>query len=273
MSSRLYLGTDAPPISPTFTGAWTSTSGAVRRILEPAKFGWAALEALAKAGATAGAQTDYLIAQYVSAPLSGNQTITGTLKGQIRAQVGQIAAKAVAQVFAWVTQGDTSTSRGTLLAFNTTDASEFALALTNRKYPRGGAATLSSVAALDGDRIVIEIGWSKFENATTSRTATISAGNPSGTELPEDETTTAANTPWVEFSQTLTFKEAFARVTQAFEESLRNAPSLARVSQVYAEMLRDAPSLARVSQVYAEALIPVTSPTTNYPTVEVEWLD
>jgi hypothetical protein len=215
-ATRLYFGRGAPLVSPALTTAgWTGTGSAVRRTLETATAQPdSAFESLAVAGATAGARTDYMVAQYTSAKLDVNQTIAGNVKGQLRAQISNTAAKAVAQMFIWVRKDSDGTNRGTLLALNATDASEFVTALTNRKYPRGGSIALSSVNALAGDRIVVEVGWSKFENATTSRTGTLRLGNAAGTDLAEDETTTTDNVPWLEFDSAITFSGPLARVTQ-----------------------------------------------------------
>jgi hypothetical protein len=256
MATRLYFGPAAPPVSPSFDASWEATGSAVRRLLEDSKGNSGdAFESLAVAtslNSPAGA-VDVLIAQYVSPPLSGDQTISGTVKGQVRAQTSSTAGKLVAQVLIWVRKAD-GTSRGTLLAHQTTDASEFAASLTNRKFPQNSPASLSSVAALDTDRIVVEIGYRKFENATTSRTGTLRLGNPSGSDLAEDETTTTDNVPWIEFSQSLTFAATSARVTQLAVESLETTTSLARVTQLAVESLETTTSLARVTQLAVEVL-------------------
>jgi hypothetical protein len=240
MARRCYFGTETPIVSPTLaTAGWTGTGSAVRRTLEFEQRSDHVQEILAVAGATAGARTDYLVAQYTSQPLDVNQTITGTITGQVMAAMGVNASgKGVAQVFVWVMKAD-GTSRGTLLAFNATDASEFTTTRTNRQFPRGGALALSSVAALAGDRIVVEIGWSKFENATTSRSVALLLGNPSGTDLPQDQTdTTQTKVPWIEFSQNLTFTTAVARVSQEVAEVVRGGTPSAIVSQVVVEVIK-----------------------------------
>lgn len=150
---------------------------------------------------------DWLWRQYVSEPLAA-QTISGTVKGQMRVQEANAAANARAQMIVRVVSNDGSTVRGTLydgdLETLTGDpTSEYGTSLTNRKFPRGGAATLTSVTAEEGDRIVVELGTRIHSTETTSRVLTVSFTD-SGTsaDLAEDETTTSsAQRTWVEFSQ------------------------------------------------------------------------
>ncbi len=224
MATRLYLGVVAGPTSPAFTTGWEVTASAVRRVLDNATFADSVAESLAVATAlnSPASAVDVLIAQYTSAPLDVNQTITGTIKGQIRALESNAAADLRAQIVVWTMKTD-GTVRGTNLGFDTAAlSSEFGTAAANRKFPRGGATTLTSVAALATDRLVIEVGYRKHENATNSRTGTLNPmGNFTGTDLPEDETdTSAVKVPWFEFSQALTFAVTEERVSQDAMEAL-----------------------------------------------------
>lgn len=256
MATRLYYGYSAvPTVSPAFDGSWEATGSAVRRWLVNKKdpTNVAALESLAVAttlNSPAGA-VDVLIAQYVSSPLSGAQTISGAIKSIIRAQESNAAADMRAQCVIWVMKSD-GTSRGTLIATDTSALSnEFNTSLRDIKYPKGwtgSGTTPTSVAAQDGDRIVVELGYRKHENATTSRTGTLSLGNPEGTDCPEDETTTTANTPWIEFADTLTFQGNTDRVSQtALLVANQPTPSV-RVSQTALLVANQPTPAARVSQ-------------------------
>lgn len=221
MATRLYFGNGVtPPITPAVDASWEFTSGLTRRVLEPSKGNTpdAALESLASGNVNtnspAGA-VDAVVAQYISAPLSGNQTISGTVAGQMRMQESNAAADMRVQCVIRVLSNDGTTVRGTLIASNAGAlAHEFNTSLRNISIPLGGSTAVTSVNALDGDRIVVELGARKHESATTARVATLSSGNPSGTDLAVDETTTTANVPWIEFSAGLTFKDATARITQ-----------------------------------------------------------
>jgi len=263
MSVRLYFGNEAPPVSPAYDAAWEVTASAIRRNLEFTQGqGSAAFENKGVGGtlnSPAGA-VDVLLIQYTSDPLSADQTISGAIKGQIRALSSNAAADLDTQMVIWVMKTD-GTSRGTLIAVNTAAlANEWFTSSRNIKLPKGGSTVPTSVAALATDRIVVELGYRKHESATTSRTGTVASGNPTGTDLAEDETTTTANVGWIEFADTLTFTSDYVRVTQVAVEVLE-APDTslvnARVTQVAVEVLEQ-PDIslvsARVTQVAVEVL-------------------
>jgi hypothetical protein len=263
MATRLYLGFNAPVVSPTFDAGWETTTSAARRELEPFKIDHPAVvsfELIALAANTnspAGA-VDRLLAQYVSAPLDVDQTITGTIKGQITALESSATGDLRTQMLVWIRKAD-GTSRGTSLAMDTGAlAQEWDTGTAeNRKFPRAGAVSLTSVAALATDRIVIEVGFRKHESATTSRTGTIRSGNVTGTDLPEDETdTSAVKVPWFEFSQDLTFTAPVGRMTQESLEVLDQSTALAaRMTQETVEVLDQSTALtARMTQESVEVL-------------------
>lgn len=266
MATRLYLvATDAPPVSPTFDASWETTTSAVRRTLALTKYGPVQQEASALTATTntpAGA-VDRLLAQFVSAPLSANATISGAIKGQIMANESNAAADLRMQAVIWVRKAD-GTSRGTLIASNAGAlASEWATSGTNRKIPLGGSTIPTSVNALTTDRIVVELGFRKHESATTSRTGTIQFGNPTGgTDFPEDETdTTGTKVPWIEFADNLTFTGAIERVTQDVIEVMGlPTDAVERITQHVVEVMGlPTDAIERVTQDVIEVM--VTSPT------------
>lgn len=241
MASRFYFGVYAPSISPAADAAWDVAGSLVRRVLEGEKHGFpAALETLAvstTSNSPAGA-VDVLIGQYISAPLSGNQTISSAIKGQISAFESNAAANARMQCVIRVVSNDGTTVRGTLIAASAAALSnEFNTSTRNIKIPLGGSTVPSSVNALDTDRIVVEIGWRKHESATTNRTVTFAGGNPIGTDLPEDETTVATNTPWIEFADTLVFGTAETRASQIVVQPAITPPTVeTRASQIVVQV-------------------------------------
>jgi hypothetical protein len=206
--TRLYLpSTGDVNITPGFA-AWGLTTSADRRRATISKTGTALTN---KASAAVGVTTtrDVLLRQYLSDPLSGPQTVAGTVKGVARTLESLATANAQAQLTIKVVSKDGTTVRGTLLALSTAGAtSEFTTALTNRKYPVAWASTvaLSSVSALDGDRIAVEIGARFIATTVATTTATVNFGDAPATDIAEDETSTTANAPWLELSQTLTFQ-------------------------------------------------------------------
>jgi hypothetical protein len=214
MATRLYLHSQGlSPISPTF-GAWTRTVGAVRRLHHTAKEGTPnANFTLTKGDATDPANV--LMYQYISRPLRA-QTIAGNLKGIIQA-LSNTPLIAAAQMLVTVMARDLTTVRGTLLAFDVSVLSNTfdSVTMTNRKFPRawtGSGAALSSVAALDTDLLVVEIG-ARMVGVVTTVDFTLRAGDdPALADLAENETDTADGTPWLEFSQTLLYLSETAPV-------------------------------------------------------------
>lgn len=207
--TRFYLpSSGAAAVSPPFTleSSWDETDNADRLRCVTAKTS-SAMTNKAEGKANT-ANTRQLVRQYVSDPLDGNQTISSStsVKGTIRVlesaandNLDKVSLKLI------VVSNDGQTLRGTLLAkgdFGPTN--EWATSLTNRRIADGDTVA-GAVNALDGDRIVIEIG---FNNTTTgtSITGTMNFGDNSASDLGDNETGTAADNPFLELSQTLTLK-------------------------------------------------------------------
>lgn len=238
LHKRLYFDSVATgAASPAFDAGWSSTTGALRRRLNHVRQNSAlASGSIINFVGTAG--TKALDRQYISAPLNGAQTISGTVKMQLgvreedsRNNVDQLwlAIKVVSN--------DGGTVRGTLLAHgNYGPTAEFEWHLgpgpagfpplyRNKKGADGDA--LSSVSALDGDRIVVEVGYSNSGAGTSPGARAIWGDDDS--DLPEDETTAVAETTgpagWIEFSTNISFREATILSTAG---SLPTAGSLIR---------------------------------------------
>lgn len=151
------------------------------------------------------------IARFVSEPLAA-QTISGTVKAQIRFSEAALTDNYTAAIGLKVITS-AGADRGTLLAVTATDTAtfEFATTLTNRSLRDASdntSITLSSLAVSDGDRIVVEFG---FKQASTSvGSCTISAEGSTLADLAEDDTTTAANCPWIELSHDVAFLDPYS---------------------------------------------------------------
>lgn len=214
MATRFYLGTgdvapDGGAIVPTFDASWEQTTSAVRARMVPFKRN-SAFANLAIAETSASGTFDFLFRQYISDPLNA-ATITGTVKGIIRCLESAADADFRAQMLIKVMSRDGTSTTGTLLAHDASAlTSEFdAATLTNRKYPlawAGAGTALGSVAAAQGDRLVIEVGIRAHNVTSSSRTGTLRFGEASASDLAEDETSTTDDNPWIEFSQDLTFE-------------------------------------------------------------------
>lgn len=243
MATRFYFptsGTGPGGVSPAYDSSWELTSGAYRAALETTKEELALVSASVSTtlNSPAGA-VDVLIGQFTSAPLSGNQTISGNIKGVIRVQESAANADARAQTVIRVLSNDGTTVRGTLIASNASAlANEFATALTNRYFPLGGSTAPSSVNALDGDRVVVEIGYRKHENATTNRSGTFSLGAVAGgTDNADNQTATTANVPWIEFTDNLVFQTVQTRASIVVGQVGITPPTVqTRVSLVVAQV-------------------------------------
>lgn len=207
MSTRLYPNkSTAAAVSPAYDASWEGTGSAVRRLLGAVPDGSSFAVGLLTSTANGTNPNDQLWRQFVSAPLAA-QTITGTIKGQFLVEEAQATLDADAQLVVRVVSNDGSTVRGTLLASDTSAlSSEFvATTYTNRKFPKaaGSPATLSSVAVLDGDRIVAEVGMRV--HSTIGNVSGFTLGGTGASDLPEDETTTANGYAWIEFSADIPF--------------------------------------------------------------------
>lgn len=216
--TRFYLpSSGAADVSPPFTlqSTWDDVDGADRLETVTTRIN-SAMTSKAEAKANT-ANTRALLRQYVSNPL-GAQTIasTTTVKGTIRVlesaandNIDKVSLKLL------VVSNDGQTLRCTLLAkgdYGPTN--EWATALTNRRIADGD--TISAACSVTaGDRVVIEIGFNNTL-AGTSITGTGNFGDNSASDLADNETGTAADNPFVELSQTLTFQASTVKPARRF---------------------------------------------------------
>lgn len=210
MATRFRLQSQAlAPVVVALSASWTKTPSGVLRRAMSARGSTRTTSTNVGLTFTATLTTeDCAHVQWVSEPIAA-QTISGTVKGQCRAFEANAANDARSQMTAYVVSRDGQTVRGTLLAFDTSALSnEWATSSTNRKFPKGwaGAGTaISSVAAQDGDRIVIELGARSTCVVSSSYTNTLTIGEQTAGDLPEDETDTTAAAAWFEFSHNVVF--------------------------------------------------------------------
>lgn len=213
MATRFYLpSTGTPGISPAFNATvWAnSTANADRRTMVTTRISSAMTN---KDSATNVADGNQLLRQYISAAL-GAQTLTGDVKGVMRAIQNGFGFGLAFRVAKCNSDGSTITE---ILSIRTPSGDvsgditppEFsAVTLTNRRLesntPNEFVHTLTSTAINAGDFLLVEIGVNKA-TVNDTRVGTINFGDDSGTDLPEDETTTTANNPWVEFSADISF--------------------------------------------------------------------
>jgi hypothetical protein len=143
-----------------------------------------------------------LFHQWISEPLNVNQVISGTISMVVKTYEGNAAVDSHLAFILKVMQGDSTTLvRGTLLQYHAT-STEKTTAWQTRIH---SARAITTVNALAGDRIVIEIG-SHGVTPSTAYDDGLKFGDPSATA---DYALTSGLTtdlvPWVELSATLTF--------------------------------------------------------------------
>lgn len=209
MPTRLYLpSSGAAPVSPAFDGAWEETTSADRLLAVTARSGTPMASKTHTQTTSTTSNRDHLLRQYVSAVLEAGQSISGTCKGILRVQESATGQNAMANVIARLWNGS---SFLTLYAGTaaTTIQNEFATSLTNRRFPlawAGAGQAITTQTARENDRIVLEFGFRSVETSATAFVGTGSFGDSAGTDCAEDETSTAANNPWFEFSADLRFR-------------------------------------------------------------------
>lgn len=201
--TRFYFPSSGyTPVSPAFSGDWERTADATRMRFDISK-GSSVMASKTSSETVSTSPYDVLTRQYVSDPIKA-QTIAGTVKGQMLVLESAVAADFCRGITIKVVSNDGATLRGVLLShFPDSLTSEYPTTMANRNFPPESA--LSSVAAQEGDRIVVEIGTRAFNTATTQYIATHRFGDNAASDLPEDESTTTDSNPWIQFSQPIQF--------------------------------------------------------------------
>jgi hypothetical protein len=211
VSTRIYLPASgaAGLASLAYDTGWNKTSQATRLKAVLVKSD----TALASRTCTTSATTpEFHCSAQFQLPGLASQTISGTLKGQIRANVNNVLFNGTVAIGVRVVSPTGATIRGTALAISAPDAvttpPRISGSMTNRQFmdvSESAALTLTNVVCQTGDVLVIEIG-ARDVDTSTSRSALLTLGDPSATgDLPEDSTTTTALCPWIEFSSTVFF--------------------------------------------------------------------
>lgn len=201
MATRLYIrATTTPSVSPAFHSNWEDTTFGVRRHLIAAKE--AATETLA--GTLTGEPGDALSAMLITDSLDGDQTVSGTwgmvMRGRELATEDNVNRRYRAiRVFS----GDGSTVRGTCVAQSAAGSSvEYSTSFAGVQFAVSGGIT--SVSALNGDRIVVEYGPGSNTTGTTPNWEFVIGGT--GTDHANSNGDTSGTVGWVEFSADLVFQ-------------------------------------------------------------------
>lgn len=197
---RFYFpSTGTPDVSPAYSSIWDNLNYAARRTLVGNKInsdnsgifmyaitsvhGWA------------------LARQYVSSSLAAQTVTAGTVKGQIRCAESNWNYNGT--LYWNIRICDSSGNITQTVVSNSESNNEIApeSVWTNRKINNAGSnRTYSQFTVNAGDRLVIELGVHTIVDTTYLYQGGITVGDASSTDLPEDETTTTAYNPWIEFS-------------------------------------------------------------------------
>ena len=213
MATRFYFpSSGSAPVSTAFSSVWTPAlvNTQPSRPLVTSKSN-TALATLTHAEAVATNPAQNPVAQFISGTLDVDQTITGTFSGILFGSESSASANASLQVVVRVVSGDGAIERGVLYSGHATansttvaDAwgSEFGTANSTRTMP---ITNVTSVNALAGDRIVVEVGSRNSNSSTTSYSTTLQFGDPTATsDYARTAGLTTAGDGWIELSQTVT---------------------------------------------------------------------
>lgn len=189
--TRLYIpSSGATPISPAYDSSWTNAPIA-RRPLSMSR--QATPMATDTNSTTANSPAGWL--QLIYGPLA-QQTITGTVKAQVRAREASASDQMLHRVIIKVFDSTGTVLRGTLLAA-TVGANEYDPAtLTNVTFP---ATALTEMDVEAGDYMVVEFGGYQAA-ALGVGNASWRAGDEASQDLPINNTETEDYNPWIEFS-------------------------------------------------------------------------
>lgn len=201
MSQRLYLTNAASSYNPgTTKGAWDDTAGMVgSKLLGLTKTGTQTSNTVVESSTTN--NYDVAIYQFVSEPMEADQTIDGTIDYVVGCLENNPAANDFTHLHIWVTEGNSSTVRGTLLTDHI-GATEWVSAAGGQG--RGATAvSLSSVAAQTGDRIVVEVGYRAVNTSATGYSGTVYIGGTPNDLAINQVVTSSLNSGWIQFNTNL----------------------------------------------------------------------
>lgn len=201
MATRIYLpSSGSPAVTPSTWNFSNVDAGATINAGVKNKIGSTMTSRVFSTGTTSPFVRGTM--QYVYGPI-GAQTISGTVKMQMRGQESASGANAQFAIAVKIIQPDGSDRAVLLEATNATSNSspyELLTSLTNRRVYSGTTQPipLTSQDAQAGDYLVIEIGFRS--QTTTNRNVTMRVGDAAANDMEDDTTSTNDYSPYVEFS-------------------------------------------------------------------------
>ncbi len=266
MATRFYFSSTAvPPNSPGFA-AWTRTTEAVRRKMSTTKDASAMTNFSVWANTNPAANDSALTCQFQSLHLAVGTVFTSgvtTVKCYIRCQESATNDNINRQPICIKVYNGT-TLQATILSLghigpNTTEWVASPTAATSKTLADGDTLT-GTYTTVEGDYLVVEVGQQVSSAGGTSVTGVQVFGSDSATDIAENETVTAANNPWVEFSNTFA---TGAVIAGALSPTLRitsseNAKYLSGVSESSSLRITSSPTPSKYGEIQFAACASAT---------------
>lgn len=195
---RFYLTNAAPPsFDPTTTvkGTWSDTTkGGSSGGLLALPSGTSVTSAQAETNASA--TWDVILAHWTSDKIGKGFLLGGTVNWVIGTLESSASALFVTKCHIWVSQGATTTLRGTLLNnwVGTNNWPTTAAGLAD------GTIALTDVQVQQGDFVTVEFGYRATNTSITSFTGTQNFGGTASPDLSNADTNVTTRPSWIEFS-------------------------------------------------------------------------
>lgn len=197
-------------------GGWNALNTAMAAMLTPYKHGFAGDPEVALGVTFSGtANPGFFPGRRYLSPALAAQTISGTIKGQAKCVQTNSTDNYTLAVSVRLIKPD-GTERSVLLAPTASDSTSVppewpTTSDTNRRLldaSENASISLTSQDATEGDRLEVTLGLRR--GSTSSAVLNIMDYILAGaTDLPENDTTTAVNAPWIEFSDNITFADGY----------------------------------------------------------------
>ena len=164
MPFQFYLTADPAPFEPaSWLGDWNATTDAVTRRLDSTKTTadptMYTIQSVTSSESSADILYKKALVRYVSGPLIA-QRISGTMQLMVGVKASSESAEMYFAIHAWVTSGDTSVPRGTLIDnFSELQSSFNAWPTDEKGRNLVASAAMSALNVQNGDRLVIEAGY------------------------------------------------------------------------------------------------------------------
>jgi hypothetical protein len=260
----------------TWRGAWDDAAGAVTKALSDDYMAGGEIAYVSRAETVAANPYGVALLRLVSGPLA-SQTLQGTLNLLLGVSQQHSDSDFNWHVHAYVTQGDSDTPRGTLVTDYEEDAgtNEWPTVATGK--PLNAAVALSELAIQDGDRLVIEIGYTARNTFTASTSGRVYYGTLSGLyvgNLTNGSTAVSSRAGFVTFSSAITQLPTDHEVTRVAVRSLAEGPDGAAVSRVSVRVLSEIVTAtpADLTRVVVRTLAPDPDPSASVSRLVVRTL-